>query len=436
MSIPQIHELRLSFIWTETFPSLLANAAPKAKMAFLGDEKSYEAHYEQIKARVKSLEERKQTETSQLETMYRGDSRKLKKELANLNREIQGQLNDPATLTPPWPWLERNYIHHFWQYYFENTDPNDLSGSQGWEYVVPLRINPPYLVRSPWPKDGPRIRFIMDGLFYPHGLALVIMMRLLFKKPGVGLFWTMERALQVRKDLNFPVILPDESTPVDLQLDALVADIVDYLHKRVFGDEVSPGDRPVQPMTIATFVQGTGGDAALPIVPNSDLHRVLQGLCSWRDDWQNQQNLADLKQVNLLLDDAPAGHMVYHLIRGRAVWMPQYFASTSRRDRFKLSCYHRNLTLVSLQTEMLAQLAVIYSDYLDRGETPPAALESLAKQAVIRLGYLYAALKKGSKKYTYNSASPRFYLEENDYVDIINEVRAAYKLKDLFHKAR
>jgi len=57
--------------------------------------------------------------------------------------------------------------------------------------------------------------------------------------------------------------------------------------------------------------------------------------------------------------------------------------------------------------------------------------------AAIRLGILYAALKKGSKKYTYNSASPRRYIQENGYVDIIDQARQSCKpqLSKLDYKA-
>jgi len=49
MSIPpRLLDLRLSFVWTETFPTLLAGAAPGAPMAFLGSPDSFSAEYEKI----------------------------------------------------------------------------------------------------------------------------------------------------------------------------------------------------------------------------------------------------------------------------------------------------------------------------------------------------------------------------------------------------
>lgn len=450
--LPRILELRLSFIWTETFPTLLTGTALQAPMAFLGNHDSYTSEYEKIKQQMSDLIKQQDEQYEQLYSSHDSydDPKTLAVQEAELKQAFQKQLNNSDILTPPWPWLRRNSIHHFWQYYFENVEPNKLGSAQAWEYLVPLRVHIPVQIKSPWPPDGPKCRVMVDGLFYPHGVAVVIMARILFKRhtdadgttagaeePGLGPTRTMERALQVRKNLTFPVMLLD-GTPDNLKLDALATELLNYLRERALGKGSPQGTRPSEPLTVATVIQGRGGDATLPITPNGDLHKVLEGLCSWKDDWAEQQGLKPLADANLLISNSPPGHIVYHLARGRAVWMPKYFALPTRRDEHKLSCYHRNLTLVLLQTEMLAQVNVLCTDYLDRGEMPPPMLQSLARFAAIRLGYLYAALKKGGKKYTYNSASPRLYLQENDYVDLINQVRESFnpKLPPLTYKPR
>ncbi len=116
--------------------------------------------------------------------------------------------------------------------------------------------------------------------------------------------------------------------------------------------------------------------------------------------------------------------------------MPQYHCSPDRRDMHKLSCYHRNLTLVTLHTEMLAQVIVSYTDVVDRGETASASFKALAKSAAIRLGYLYSVYQKGSKKYTYTSASPRYYLDEHGYVALVNRVRKEFGMQELSYTPR
>jgi hypothetical protein len=433
MSIaPRVLELRLSFAWTETWSTLVGIPAP---LAFMGDPDSFASRYDQIRQQMRDLGQKWLSQDQALQASHTGDDRTLAAKRAQLKREFLATLRDPKVLTPPWPWLGRQYVHHFWQYYLGNIEPNYLSGSSAWRYVVPLRAHVPVRIGSPWPPGGFKCIPQWDGLLYPHGVAIVLTLRLLFKEAkepsaaGLGIKLATDRGLRVRNSEEFPVQWPGE--PQDkLKLDLLANRLLDYLRERALGTAADqPGSRPTQPITTtATIVQGRGGSPTEPIAPNSLLHEALEGLCSWNDQWQKVQP-RPLSEANLLVSQAPAGHMVYHLARGRAVWMPDYFNSTSGRDQHKLSCYHRNLTLVTLQTEMLAQAVVLYTDYLDREEEPPEAVRSLARYAAIRLGHLYETARKGSKKYTYNSASPRCYLKDNGYVPIINQARASFAKK-------
>ena len=56
----------------------------------------------------------------------------------------------------------------------------------------------------------------------------------------------------------------------------------------------------------------------------------------------------------LKIRHAPLSHVLYGLDRGRAVWFPDLFTKQGRVHA--LGCYHRNLTLLSLQTESLVEL--------------------------------------------------------------------------------
>jgi hypothetical protein len=448
MSIPRILELRISFIYSETFTGLLDGSAAGAPLAALGDPTTHGVKFEEIRQGMIALEKEWQEADNKLRSDYFDSPILLAAKRAQLLRDYQARLNPPGVLAVPWPWLGRNYIHHFWQYYLENLEPNWLPGYKAWEFVVPMRMRLPVKIGTPWAADGPLCKAHAEGFFYPHGVAVVLMLRLLFMKqsdaeggaaaaaePGVGLARMMDRALQARGNLNFPVTLPGGDHE-SLKLDALAAVLLNDLRRRALGKDAPQGDRPSQPLTVATVVQGRGWSADLPVVAQSDLHKALEGLCTWKDDWAFQAKLASLEAANLLVGGATPGHLVYHTERSRAVWMPMYFTSIKRREGHKMSCYHRNLTLVSLQTEMLAQALVYYTDYLDRGEAAPEALKSLARFAAVRIGYLYASLKKGSKKYTYNSASPRVYLKENDYEDLVNQARQDFKLSNLAYTPR
>jgi len=178
---------------------------------------------------------------------YSDDPKTLVRKRAELEQEFQGQLNHLDLLAPPWPWLKRGDYHHFWRYYFENVEPNGISGAQAWEFLVPLRVNVPVKVGSPWPADGPKCRVMVEGFFYPNGVAVVAMARLSFKRnadgndtastsdePGLSTERALERALQVRWDPCFPVTLTD-GTADTMKLDSLAAQLLTYLRERAQG---------------------------------------------------------------------------------------------------------------------------------------------------------------------------------------------------------
>ena len=433
--VPRVLELRLSFAWTETWSALAGSDDDKAPRAFLGAPNSVANRYDQIGQPLNDLEQEWKAQDQVLQASHTGDKKTLAAKRVQLRREFQLKLANPEVLTPPWPWLGRNYAHHFWQYYLGNIEPNNLSGNAAWQYVVPLRVHVPVRIGSPWPPGGFKCIPLWDGLLYPHGVVAVLTLRLLFRSlggasKGLGLKLATDRGLRMLYSEQFPVRWPG-APQEKLKLDQLANRLLDYLRERALGAGAEQeGSRPTQPITTtATVVQGGGGDATVPIAATGLEHKALEGLCSWDNQWYKVEPQKSLKEANLLLGQAPAGHMVYHTARGRAVWMPDYFNAHSGRDQHKLSCYHRNLTLVTLQTEMLAQAVTLCTEYLDSEHKPPEAVTSLAQNAAIRLGHLYENTRKGSKKYTYNSASPRFYLEENGYLELIKQAQESFEEK-------
>jgi hypothetical protein len=299
----------------------------------------------------------------------------------------------------------------------------------------------PIQIASPWVNDEPECKINIEGYVYPHGVAAIIHFDIQFcqedsepnktKQNGVGLTPMMGYALDVSKNISFSVVF-DGKPSSKMKLDKVAGVVLNYLRESIFGRGTPQGSRSSDPITIATVIKADGGgNVDLPITINGELHRVLEGLCSWEEDWANKQHLETIDKANLLLSNHPAGNILYHFKHGCATWMPKHHALNSSRGQRKLECYHRNLALVSLQTEMLAQVCVLYRDYYDRNEQPPPELKLLAKDSSIRLGFLYAAMKKGSKKFTYNSASPRAHLQEYDYVNIVNSVRSEFNLQTL-----
>jgi hypothetical protein len=275
---------------------------------------------------------------------------------------------------------------------------------------------------------------LVDGLLYPHGIALILMPVISFASAtGQSLGFTMVRALDLRRGRALPVTLPD-GAETQFKLDALAGQLLTYLGQQVLGaaaGAISPGE----PLTVATIVRGRDGDPQRAPVAGGDIHRVLEGLCTWHDQWQSVEPLTDLESANLLLGrQRSRSDYVHHQKRGRAVWMPSHFSElgNTAKHKYKLGCYHRNLTLLMLQTEMLAQAVALFMNFPQKHQRQKYNdYYELAHHAAIRLGILYGNLKdrrKPTHKQTYNSASPRLYLEENGYVKLVNEARRHFKL--------
>jgi hypothetical protein len=401
MSIPLFYEARLSFIWVETFPDLLTGGTPTAPLIPLGTWSTFAPFFDGIKA-----------------------------------PSLASAPLPPSGLALPWPPLNPRYQHHFWQFYLQLRDPNGVTSKLAWERLVPLRTKIPVSVQSPWPAPtSPTWQIIVDGLLYPHGIALVLMPRLQFES-GVSLTSLVDYALDVRHTAALPVTLPNGSTNT-LTLDALATVLLTYLRERALGPGATPGTTPFDPQTIVTVVRGDNVLDSLPVQDGSDFHRALEGFCMWSPTWVTDTLADTIKNANLLNGHGnPAGHVVYHRARSRAVWFPRDFTAKKKKFNNRLSCYHRNFTLVSLQTEMLAEMVTLYRSAPALGLTPSDDFKALAKNAATWLGYLYAAFKTANRSFTYNSAGPRAFIEENQLVQTINDARAEFKMTPLAYTAR
>jgi hypothetical protein len=87
-------------------------------------------------------------------------------------------------------------------------------------------------------------------------------------------------------------------------------------------------------------------------------------LCTWERFWKkaNLHPLDDSSMLAHMRRNLLPGRVLYGLGCGRAVWLPGYFRENiadgeDLRARLSfVNCYHRNLTLLSLQTASLLAL--------------------------------------------------------------------------------
>lgn len=368
-----LHELRLSFIWMEGLPALFTADAGTAPMAFMARKEPYKQEFAKVQ-------------------------------------------DGTSPWTAPWPPSQGRHIHHFWNYYLKKM-PEQISGDQARKYVVPLRTPMKIGVTTPWLLG----RVTLEGFYYPHGVALMVTAVI---NDLLTLEAMVDKALEIRVSGKYAATESDGSIK-SLSLDALAARLLDQLRENALGKGVAQGNRSGTPFTIATVIKGDGVDPTQPIPPMGVVHRALEALCSWHQTWKNDVLHNWDPSTCLKIRHAPLSHVLYGLDRGRAVWFPDLF--TKQGQVHSLGCYHRNLTLLSLQTESLMELMRAAAAYIDANKLMPIAMEDLAKGAAGILGRLY-----GGTQDTYRSWSPRAHIDGNHYADVINKVRHFFNMGLLF----
>src|SRR6266852_1148623 len=123
----EITNFRVSFIWVETIPAILAQqmGPPVPRYAFLGYRGQYAQAFDRIKRR-------------------RGE----------------------PGLELPWP---KPQGHHYWKHYFAGRHAGDIIGDDAWQKHVPLRGQLPFRITTN--ERSPRVTF--EAFYSPHGIALV-----------------------------------------------------------------------------------------------------------------------------------------------------------------------------------------------------------------------------------------------------------------------
>ncbi|HWM91345.1 MAG TPA: hypothetical protein VN493_11310 [Thermoanaerobaculia bacterium] len=373
MSDIRIHDHRLTFLWTETLPELLAEGGPPAgsSMPFLWSPEEYAARFAAIP---------------------------------------QSGL-DLLGLSAPWPKAAGDF---FWTYYLEDRIPGSIQGELAWRYFVPFRGRVPATVKAPWFPG----RLSLESFFFPHGLGLAFSAR---TEADLAPEEVMAKALELRRDGKLEVEWSGGKKE-SLNLDAFGIKALQALRTQVTGTETSGGTQSL-PFSIATIVRAAGVDAAAPFSEGEMMHKVLQGLTTWSPTWKTD-GLKPLAEAGLPTRYSPSSYALYAGTRGRAVWFPGHYVPEMAQRR-SLSCYHRNFVFLSLQVESLAGLAAYTAKMLEQGEVPGSKHAGFAKRGAGILGRLYGGTK------TYRSHSPKVQMDQNQCVKPINEVRDYFNMAPL-----
>jgi hypothetical protein len=383
----KINDLRLSWIWMEAFPDLLADP-PKLQSRW-GDLQS--------------------------EVEYEG--------LFTAARQNQN------ALTLPWPAGEDDHKHLFWSRYL-GEEPRETTAARAFRALVPLREAK--LGKITGPLSGSRIW--ATAYHYPHALGIVLNAEL---KMDLDLDSMVEEALELARNTKLEIQWRN-AAPEQMKLLDLGETVLSNLRSETFGAQAGAGMRSAKPFTVATFVRGdVGGGVAPKVKDASAVHRALEALCSWNPYWTTA-TLHPLADRRLPTKSAPASHVLYGLTSGRAVWFPEGFpvpepsaARVSAKKKVSLGCYHHNLTFASLQTESLARLIVLAQGTYMRGETPSPSMQRLVRRAAGILGQTY-----GGDTAVYSSFSPAVQLDDNGWTANLAYVRNQLNMPGTLHKNR
>jgi len=362
----KIGDLRISWIWTETFPDLLPTPSPlKPPWGGLLSEADYSAAFAEAR-------------------------------------------NLTGLLALPWGVANPKHIHYFWTYYLESQNPYQVQAAEAFRRLVPLRGPTPAKVKAPWPTS----RVSLECYHYPHGFGLIITLQL---KQDLPLHDAVELAIEASRTGDYEATWPDGTT-LKVSLTQLGSHTLDQLRASTFGAGTAQGRRSPKPFSVVTVVRGSGVNPKTANTPNGEVHRALEALCSWSPTWEDDV-LHPLANRTLTIRQAPVSHLLYGSTYGRAVWFPASFVGPGG-GKSSLGCYHRNLLLTSLQTESLAQLMILGRDRIMQNQPVSVSLEKLLRSGAGILGRLY-----GGDKATYRSASPTRQIDDNAWTQAINYIR-------------
>lgn len=311
------------------------------------------------------------------------------------------------------PLWQKGYGKLFWFYYIGKTSPTtkDL-----WRALVPLSYEVDLRVTASWPNGKVWIR----PYLYPWGIGLVADIA---ANGLMDLDEAVKFAFDIRKSLKFRVA-GNQVSP-NATLTGLIDLVFDHIRTAVYGADITKGQKS-ELFSIVTVLDADGAVPVQAITNEGDIHRALEAMTGWNPLYKSIE-LTPLAETAIPIKKSPPGHVLYGGRRGRVVWFPGNFSSVAPYVH-TLSCYHKNLTMASLQTESLCRLATDAADALATDLSLAnfsVDYRDCAKLAAGTLGRLYGGMFD-----TYRSNSIRDQIQRM-YKDAVNVVRKHYDMMPL-----
>jgi hypothetical protein len=351
----QFKNFKLSLIWVETIPAIFAQElGAAAPYAFLGKPGQFAKKFDELKAP--------------------GGSSK--------------------ALGLPW---QKPQGHHFWKHYFAGRHAGDISGADAWKNLVPLRGEMPFKItlEPPDPPGPSKPRVTFEVFYTPQGLGLVANAYYRGKDKSIEEIAALAHAFRYRYRFRMEA----ERAGGGMSLQSAADRALAAVRVQAFGNAEAFAGYD-QPFTIATFVQGQTDNPDQEVRDGSPVHRVLEALTGWNENFATMNvEKTPIASAKLAIRTRADSDLVYARKGGRAIWLPREFGTSPARPR--LSCYHRNITLASLQTMSLGECVGLVARRLERGEKVSPLLLARAKAAARALD----VLASGDRTATYRTMS-------------------------------
>jgi hypothetical protein len=297
------------------------------------------------------------------------------------------------------PWIGDDSYNYYWA---RNLGQNyrAVPADRAWKRQVPLRdAAPPHLTTS-----LPGVSLSSDRFLFPCGTGVVVQAEVSGPLDAAGLLGLAEGLA----DENV-VIAPGSSQPRALA--SVLGGLLDNIEQQTLG-AIDPGViGEFRPNTIATVTASSGWTGA-PISQGSPVHRLLEGLCLMSTAPLSGA-VTDLAAAMVTGAHSHPDTVRFSVGGGRAVWLPEF---TTPHDSKRLLCYHRNLSMATLQTSVLLD-AVRLANAQPR-ESFSEDVKAMLRPVVTALGLLY-----GKVADMYASAMIRNQIDKSDLVSEIGQLR-------------
>ena len=268
------------------------------------------------------------------------------------------------------PWNGEDTYNYYWA---RNLGQNYRAApaDRAWKRQVPLReARPPALTTS-----LPGVILRSDRFLFSCGTGVVVEAEIMDSLDATGLL-----GLAGKLATDKVILMPGSTQPRALA--ATLSGLLDGLERKTLGEVAQDVVGELAPLTVATVTAASDWPNT-PVSQGDPLHRLLEGLCGMSAAPLNG-TVTDLATALIAGAHSHPDTVRLRVGRGRAVWLQN---AITPHDRQKLTCYHHNLSMATLQASVLLD-AVRWAKSQPQGSFSED-VKALLRPVVTVLGLLY-----------------------------------------------